>query len=309
MFVLMQTTAAMRAAGEAAMPLALLLGANALNLALAVPLLFGWEAVGCEPIGVVGAAIAAVAARTVAAGLGVWWLARRSHPLSLRGDGAVPPRRPAVVRPLLVDAWPQAVQIGLRAGLVLVLTPLVRERGGEAALVALGITTRFDTIVLFASLGFANAATAYAARAAVAGRAAAARAAGLWAGVYGGLLGGAFVAAMSGGAEWLVAVCLPSPPPAVVAAAVSYFGTAAWAQALGAIALGAMGAIQGAGHMRLPLLGDLAGFAVVYGALALAARSPAGDLGALYGALVVGMAVVAIVHLGLVRWGGWIADA
>jgi Na+-driven multidrug efflux pump len=127
--------------------------------------------------------------------------------------------------------------------------------------------------------------------------------------VYGGLLGGAFVAAMSGGAEWLVAVCLPSPPPAVVAAAVSYFGTAAWAQALGAIALGAMGAIQGAGHMRLPLLGDLAGFAVVYGALALAARSPAGDLGALYGALVVGMAVVAIVHLGLVRWGGWIADA
>jgi Na+-driven multidrug efflux pump len=308
MFVLMQTTAAMRAAGEAAMPLALLLGANALNLALAVPLLFGWEAVGCEPIGVVGAAIAAVAARTVAAGLGVWWLARRSHPLSLRGDGAVPPRRPAVVRPLLVDAWPQAVQIGLRAGLVLVLTPLVRERGGEAALVALGITTRFDTIVLFASLGFANAATAYAARAAVAGRAAAARAAGLWAGVYGGLLGGAFVAAMSGGAEWLVAVCLPSPPPAVVAAAVSYFGTAAWAQALGAIALGAMGAIQGAGHMRLPLLGDLAGFAVVYGALALAARSPAGDPGALYGALVVGMAVVAIVHLGLVRWGGWITD-
>ncbi len=311
MFVLMQTTAAMRAAGEAAMPLLLLLGANALNLALAVPLLFGWDAVGFDGVGVVGAAIAAVAARAVAAAVGLWWLSRRRHPLSLRVDDQVAPA-PAVVRPLLVDAWPQALQIGLRAGLVLAMTPLVRVRGGEGALVALGITTRFDTIVLFASLGFANAATAYAARATVAGRAAAARAAGLWAGVYGGLLGSVFVAAMAFGSTWLVAVCLPSPPATVLAAASAYFGAASWAQALGAVALGAMGAIQGAGRMRVPLLGDLAGFTVVYGGLAAAAGATAAAgpgtpdrVTTLYGALVGGMAVVAVVHLALVQWGGW----
>lgn len=302
MFVLMQTTAAMRAAGEAAMPLALLLGANVLNLLLAVPLLFGWDAIGLASVGVAGAAIAAVAARTVAAVVGVLWLCRRRHALSLRGAAVAAP--PAVVRPLLVDAWPQALQIGLRAALVLVLTPLVRARGGEPALVALGITTRFDTVVLFASLGFANAATAYAARAVVAGRAAAARAAGLWAGVYGGLLGAVFVAAMAGGAPWLVAVCLPAPPDGVVAAAAGYFAVASWAQALGAIALGAMGALQGAGRMRLPLVGDVLGFAIVYGAMGLAAGGEAG-IAPLYGALVFGMAAVAGIHLALVRWGGW----
>jgi Na+-driven multidrug efflux pump len=303
MFVLMQTTAAMRAAGEAVAPLALLLGANALNLALAVPLLFGWEAAGIAPVGVVGAAVAAVAARAVAAVLGVLWLCRRRHALSLRPDGAAAAAGP-VVKPLLADAWPQALQIALRAALVLVLTPLARDRGGKDALTALGITTRFDTVVLFASLGFANAATAYAARAVVAGRAAAARAAGLWAGVYGGLLGAAFVAAMAGGSAWLVGACLPSPPPDVVAAAAAYFGTASWGQALGAVALGAMGALQGAGRMRMPLVGDVVGFAVVYGGLALTAAATAA-VASLYGALVVGMAVVAVVHLVLVRWGGW----
>jgi Na+-driven multidrug efflux pump len=316
MFVLMQTTAAMRAAGEAAMPLLLLLGANALNLALAVPLLFGWEAIGLQPVGVVGAALAAVAARSVAAVVGVLWLSRRSHPLSLRRAAAAAGAPPAVVRPLLADAWPQAVQIGLRAALVLVLTPLVRARGGEGALVALGITTRFDTVVLFASLGFANAATAYAARAAVAGRGEAARAAGLWAGLYGGLLGVLVVAAMAGSSAWLVTVCLPAPPEPVLAAAAAYFGSASWGQALGAVALGAMGAIQGAGRMRLPLLGDVIGFAAVYGALAMAAQATVSEPAAspdrvatLYGALVGGMAVVAAVHLALVRWGGWVDAA
>jgi Na+-driven multidrug efflux pump len=197
------------------------------------------------------------------------------------------------------------VQIALRAGLVLALTPAARALGGEPALVALGITTRFDTIVLFASLGFANAATAYAGRAVVAGRGEAARAAGLWAGLFAGLLGVAFVAAMGGAAPALVALCLPSPPAAVTAAAAAYFGVASWAQALGAAALGAMGALQGAGRMRMPLLGDVVGFAFLYGALAFAWTSADGVVG-LYAALVGGMAVVAVVHFALVAWGGWI---
>src|SRR5690606_22142631 len=46
MFVLMQTTAAMRAVGEALVPLLLLLLANLLNLLGDVVLLFGWEWAG-----------------------------------------------------------------------------------------------------------------------------------------------------------------------------------------------------------------------------------------------------------------------
>jgi Na+-driven multidrug efflux pump len=309
MFVLMQTTAAMRAAGEAAMPLLLLLGANLLNLLLIVPLLYGWDGLGIEPVGVVGAAYGSVAARTVAAVAAVAWLRRPSHPLSLRGAALPPAATPAlpagVGRGLLRDAWPQSVQIGLRAGLVLLLTPMVRAAEGEAALVAFGITTRFDTIVLFSSLGFANAATAYAARAVVAGRPLAARRAGVWAGVQAGAFGALVVMAMVATTPSLVGFCLPDRPAAVVAAAALYFGIASWGQVVGAIALGAMGAVQGAGKMRAPLVVDGLGFAVAY-ALLLSVHAGGGTLAATYLAFVGGMAAVAGLHLGLVVRGAWV---
>jgi MATE family multidrug resistance protein len=307
MFVLMQTTAAMRAAGESAMPLALLLGANAINLLLALPLLFGWQALGIESVGVVGAAYAAAAARTLGALAAWWWLWRRGHALTLRrpvGALAGAGGRPRVVGPLLADAWPQTLQIALRAGLVLLLTPMVAHRLGDSGLVAFGIVTRFDTLVLFASLGFANAATAYAGRAVVVGRPGAARAAGVWAAVQAGLFGAALVAAMVAAPALWVGLCMPSRPAEVVANAELYFETAAWAQVAGAVALGAMGAVQGAGNMRAPLLVDLVGFAVVY-ALLLGPWLPPGDAAALFTALVAGMVVVAALQIGLAAWGGW----
>ena len=76
MFVLMQATAVMRAAGETAAPLFVLLFANGLNLVLDVVLLFGWEAAGIPAIGVTGAAYATVASRAVAAVVALWWLHR-----------------------------------------------------------------------------------------------------------------------------------------------------------------------------------------------------------------------------------------
>lgn len=305
MFVLMQTTAAMRAVGEAAMPLALLLGANALNLLLLFPLLYGWPAVGVEPVGVVGAAWAAVAARVVAAALGVAWLWRRSHVLTLRADGprgASPAPRVAV--PLLVDAWPQVLQIALRGGIVVVLTPMVRALQGPEALVAFGITTRFDTVVLFSALGFANAATAYAGRAISRAQPGRARAAGWWAAVQAAAFGSCFVVAMIALGPTLVGLCLPERPQAVVDGAVLYFSTASWSQVAGAAALGAIGAVQGAGSMRAPLAVDVAGFAVVY-ALLLGGWFGHASLALLYWALVGGMVVVALLQVALVHWGEW----
>ena len=313
MFVLMQTTAAMRAVGEVAMPVLLLLGANVVNLALALPLLYGFDAIGLPGVGVVGAAYAAVASRTLAAVVAVAWLWRASHPLSLRSTAgtkpvappAVPPPAvppPAVALPLLRDAWPQSLQIGLRAGLVLLLTPLLRNGHGEGAAIAFSITTRYDTVVLFASIGFANAATAYAGRAVVVGRERAARHAGFAAAVQAAAFGAICVLAMIAFADVLVGWCLPGPKPAVVAFAADYFAGAGWSHVAGAAALGAIGAVQGAGAMQAPLRLDLLGFAVAYAAVLLVGE---GSTAALYLALGGGIVVVALLQLGLVARGRW----
>ena len=304
MFVLMQTTAAMRAAGEARAPLLLLLLANVVNLLLAALLLYGWDAIGVPSVGVVGAAYAAVAGRTLSAVLAVAWLAYREHPLSLRGVPAGPPARINV--PMVLDALPQTVQIGLRAAVVLVLTIVVQHRYGDHATAAIGITTRFDTLVLFSSLGFASAATAYAGRAVVAGRVRAARAAGLWAAAQAALLGAVFVVGIRLLAPWLVELFLAEPSPELAAVAIRYFGTGAWSQVLGAVALGAMGAVYGAGRMGAPLLVDLVGFPV-----AIAAMWWAGGRGldALFFALIWGMAFVALLHVLFVAFGRWPLEA
>ncbi len=301
MFVLMQTTAAMRAAGEALVPLLLLLLANVVNLLLAIVLLYGWPAAGVPAVGVVGAAYGAVAGRSLAAVLAVWWLWRSVHPLSLRGAGSS--LRPPVVRPLFADAWPQILQIGLRAALVILLTSLVVHHFGDGVGASLGITTRFDTLVLFSSLGFANAATAYAGRAVGVGWASGARASGLWAAAQAGLLGAVLVLVVASSATTLIGWFLPSPSAEVVDATTLYFQRASWAQVFGAVALGAIGALQGAGRMRAPLVVDLIGFTIAFAALGFVAGED--DLRSLYGALIAGMAVVAVLQVGFLTFARW----
>lgn len=301
MFVLMQTTAAMRAAGESAVPLCLLVLANVLNLVLDLILLFGWDTIGVPAVGVVGAAYATAAARTVAAALAFLWLWRRRHLLSLRD---VPPSRVPVALPLLHDSWPQALQIGLRASLVVALTVVVQRGFGDAPTAALGIATRLDTVVLFAALGFANAATAYAGRVVASGRHGDARAAGLWAAVMAGGLGVLVVLLLQAGSRLLVGVFLPDAAPEVLEATDLYLTTAAWGQVFGAAALGAIGAVHGAGRMIAPLVVDVLGFAVVFALLASSAFAGA-QLPTIYGGLVIGMVVVAALHGAFVAFGRW----
>ena len=302
MFVLMQTTAAMRAAGEAWMPLVLLLGANLLNLGLDLVLLFGWPLLSIPAVGVVGAAYASVGSRTVAVLFAIWWLRRSKHQLSLRGDCErnVGP----VAAPLLSGSWPQAIQIGLRAGVVIALTVLVqREFGGEAT-VSLGITTRLDSLVLFSALGFANAATAYAGRAVAAGLARDARRAGVFAALQAMLFGAVFVGLFQLAGETVVMAFLDDPSAQVVQFTAIYYAIAAWAQVLGAGALGAMGAVQGAGSMVAPMAVDVVGFCVCASALWLVAAQ-GGALSSFYLALVFGMAVVLFGQGLLVLRGRW----
>lgn len=264
MFSLMQTTTSMRAVGEVTMPLVLLLGANFLNLGLDYVLMFGWPALAIPPLGVVGAAYATVLSRLVAAVAGYLWLWRKGHVLRLRWGEREFARKLPLFVPLMGMALPQVGQVLLRALLVWALTICAERLGGNEAVAALGVATRFDTMILFASIGFASAATTLAGRCYARGEADRARAVGAMAGLQAFLFGGLLVLAF-----WLLAAplahaFLPTASAAVTGIVVLYFSTAALSQPLAAFALGAIGAVQGAGRMWSPLWVDLPGFAVVF---------------------------------------------
>jgi Na+-driven multidrug efflux pump len=205
---------------------------------------------------------------------------------------------------LLSDAWPQIAQIGLRAGVVLALTILVQQRFGDTATVSLGVATRFDTLVLFAALGFANAATAYAGRAVAVGWPSRARLAGAWAALQAGAFGALWVWLFNRHPETLLGWCRPDASAELVSLTALYFATAAWSQVFGAMALGAIGAVHGAGRMQSPLWVDLFGFAIA-GILLWHAASGETSLRAVYQALVAGMAAVAACQALLVAFGRW----
>lgn len=300
MFALMQATAVMRAAGEIAMPLLLLIGTNVVNLVAGAALLYGFEPLAIPSIGVVGAAYAAVAARVLGGVIALWWIWRSRHPLSLQGARSGPRLR--VAWPLLGGAWPQSLQIVLRAGLVWGLTTLVQHRLGDAGTAALGVTTRLDTVVLFAGIGFASAATTVSGRAVAAGQTFRARASGVHAAVQALLFGGLIVAGFQLAAEPLLHLFLKDPAPAVITSGVQYLTIAAAALPFTACALGAMGAVHGAGRMIAPLMVDLVGFFALGLALLLVVRLP---LSQVYWVLVGGAVLLALLHLWFVVRARW----
>ena len=311
MFLLMQTTAVMRAAGEAAVPLVLLLVTNVLNLLLDIVLLFGWPALGIPSLGVLGAAYATVVARIVAVLAAFWWLRRPGHPMGLGRPrtvtgsvvtGRVQQARVAVAGVLWRGAWPQVAQIGLRAALVWWVTVIVQRNLGNAGSTALGITTRLDTVVLFSAIGFANAATTIAGRAVARGEWQRARRAGLWAGLQALLFGALLLFAFRAGGSPMLRLFLPDAGDAVVAAGLLYLSVAALAQPFAACALGAMGAVYGGSRMVPPLLVDLVAFA----GLALVLIEVQGrGLSVVYHVLVWGAVVLALMQLGLVTLWPW----
>src|SRR4030095_4519114 len=207
--------------------------------------------------------------------------------------------------PLLRAAWPMIPQIGLRAGLVVLLTIVVQHRFGDSATVALGITTRLDTLILFGSLGFANAAPGYAARTVVSGLPGRARSAGLWGAGAAGLFGTAIVLCLQHWAQAVVTLFLPQPAPAVSTACELYLNTAAWAHVLGAIAFGAIGAVHGAGRMIAPLVVDLVAFAVATGLLC-GAYWIGVEMRGVYLTLVLGLGCVAVLQVAHALWGCWV---
>jgi putative MATE family efflux protein len=304
MFALMQNTASMRAAGEIWMPLTLLVAANLVNLVLDVILLFGWAAMRIPSFGVVGAAYATVIARTMAAAAGYLWLMRPGHTLRFRWT-KLHGRGQRVLWPLLGMAMPQLVQMLLRVLLVLLLTRVVRDVVGNDAVTAIGVTTRLDTLVLFGALGFASAATTLSGRSVVRGDALRARITGFWAGGQALVLGAIVIALLYTFAAPIVRLFLPDASQAVIDNAKLYLAVGALAHPLGAFAIGAIGAVHGAGRMVAPMLVDGIGFTILYGLVLLGTYVEHGALHRVYWLLVAGSLGLFVLHalyLGLGNW-------
>ena len=278
---MMQSTATMRAAGEVWMPLLLLFGANVINLVLDLILLFGWEAARIPSFGVVGAPTATMIARAIGAAAGYLWLMRPGHPLRFRWT-KLKSRGQRVTWPLLAMAMPQVVQIVLRCLVILLLTRVVSDVVGPAAVTALGVTSRLDTLVLFGGMGFASAATTLSARWVAAGQPGRARAVGFWAGGQALVFGSIVIALLYTFAAEIVRLFLPDAPDAVVANAKLYLAVGALAHPLGAFAIGAIGAIHGTGRMLAPMFVDAIGFTILFGLVLLGTYVEHGALSHVY---------------------------
>lgn len=256
MFVLMATTTTMRALGEGWMPFFLLIGANVLNLVLDVVLLFGWDALGIPAFGAPGAAYGTVIARGVFGAVGLWWIRRPGYRLR-----PVLPRRMATRAAqarwqILLLGMPQSMQMFVRAVVVIALTRLAGDLAGQDAIAALGVTTRLDTMILFAAVGFASAATAIAGRNAGAGRWDRVHGACLAAGVWALVVGGIMVAGFALNARWLIDLFIRDAAEPVVVAGALYLRVAALGQPLAAFAIALGGGINGSGRMLAPMVID-----------------------------------------------------
>ena len=162
MFLLMQVTAALRAAGDGLWPMILLVGANILNVVLDVGLVWGkW---GLPALGAPGASYATVISRGVFCipGLYVLWRGKAGLRLSL----ARMRLRVRIMLQLIRVGVPASAQWVVRVLAYIVILsilgdydPELRPGFGKTAQAAFGIGFRLDILVIFAGFGWGAAAS------------------------------------------------------------------------------------------------------------------------------------------------------
>ncbi len=175
--LLLQICAILRSLGDGTTPLILLIGSNVLNLFAAVVLVFGngpapellsWatpiaDALGIEPMGVVGAAWATCGARTLALLIGFVALARKRGIISFSLRDWWPTRRGWL--PLINIAWPNSAQFLLRIAVIefyhILIVRLFTSDTDATTATAYAICVRLETLVLFISMGWGAAASTY----------------------------------------------------------------------------------------------------------------------------------------------------
>lgn len=162
MFLLMQITAVLRAAGNGVWPMVLLIGANVLNVVLDFALVFGYW--GFPSLGAPGAAWATVISRAIFIVLGFTVLLRGMNGLRLRLTWLR--LRVQVIFRLLRVGLPASGQWVVRLVATLAILwivsdydPILRPDFDEAAQAAYGIGLRLDLLTIFAGFGWGAAAS------------------------------------------------------------------------------------------------------------------------------------------------------
>ncbi len=152
MVYLFLVNAIFRAAGDAHLPMLIMIGATALNIILDPLMIFG---IGFPPMGVAGAALATVLSRGLASLVGLYILFQGYSRIQVR-LAKLRLDIKTIVR-IIKLGFPNSVQMALRSIVGLVLMAIV-ARYGAYAICAYGIGLRVFSIVLMP--GFALAATA-----------------------------------------------------------------------------------------------------------------------------------------------------
>ncbi len=298
MFVLLQAGAALRALGGGRAPAVLLVGANLLNVPLAIGLVHG--KFGLPALGVVGACWGTIAARGVFALVGLRLLAGSGLGLRLRGIGP----SWSVLGPLLRLGLPVAGQWFVRLTPVLVVLGITGKIG-TGAHAAYGIGSRLDQFVVFACAGWgAAAATAVgqglgardprgAARAALLGAVTMGAAAGLYHALAPRLL------TMVGGER--------GASPEVVALGVGYLRAVVFAYPAMGMALVLSMALAGGGSVKTALALESAVLLGIQVPLALGAApdGPGGSLLPVWWVIVGTYWLLAASYAGVFAWGRW----
>jgi putative MATE family efflux protein len=175
-FLLLHLTSLGRALGSSKTPVSILIGANALNLFLAVlmvygpgdaPAVFAWgpplaRALGIPRLELLGAAWATLIARLVALGPALLLLMRRFGLFSLKSRARLDGR---LVRAIVSLGWPSSTQLVARISAMLLIHSLVARTfttdTDQSATTALGIVFRLETMAFFIALGWGSAAQTF----------------------------------------------------------------------------------------------------------------------------------------------------
>lgn len=175
-FLLLHLTSLQRALGSSKTPIALLIGSNAINLFLAVllvygpgpaPPIFSWgpalaERLGIPRLGLMGAAWATVLARLVVLVPVVAIAVKRFGFFRRDARGPLSPR---LEKELWNLGWPASTQLVVRIAATLAIQALVARRfttsTDQTATTALGVVFRLETMALFIGLGWGSAAQTF----------------------------------------------------------------------------------------------------------------------------------------------------
>lgn len=319
-FVLLHLTTLQRALGSAKTPVALLVGANVLNLVLAVLLVYGpgnappvfsWgppvaRALGIPRLELVGAAWATLIARLVVLFPVAWILIRRFG--MFRHESRSPPDY-GMMRSLWRVAWPSSTQLVVRMLAMLGMHALVARAytttESQAATTALGIVFRLETMALFVGLGWGSAAQTFVGQNLGAGHPERAKASGWYAAWYNAAMMVLLALAYRVYGESIIGFF--DHNPVVVSFGLGYVAVVGWSYVgLGiGIVLGA--AIQGAGATRLTLgLDSLVVFGLQLPAAWLVVFGFHGDIAHLWQVIAATYVAFALVYAFAYRRGGFL---